>query len=524
MTHEETVRTLLWAAGLDDAARPTRPADEAAFLDAVRRHRIAGRLLNRAEAGPPARRPPLPLDAVHRLYTRNMSDADDQRADLAWLAAAIAADPDRDGRPVIVIKGNSASHFLRGPRVRRRTWDLDLMVSDPPRYEKILTRCGYRATGANFPHEAACLNLPGRTSVDLHRYFPVWRYPEAPYRAVEAGGALRMTDWVSSGRLDYGTVLAGSVAHPEVAGLRMPDLTMTAFIMCLHIFHDFVAPALSQPLAKVRLIELCELRDLCHHDGFDVARFRDLVETHRAHDAVGLARRLLGEAGAPPGALAAVEVPPRRSYPQEIGFGLLVEPDTPLADLLVRGDTFGRIPELLGGTDVAVPTAPHVAGGPDRPWRGTTRDLPSVLRSTPAAHPGADFDFGLEVSGVDDAVRLEMAAAGGPGAFFDEFVLFFGNEIVHAAYDGYRRAFRDPPPESGCRARWRIGADGWTVDVRVPTETFVRHRTADGTVPAIVQGGRFVEPLNDSWDDFYRRSVSSSCMALRFHVRPPGQP
>lgn len=497
MTHDETVETLLWAAGLDDAAHPTRPSDEAEFLDAVRRHRIAGRLLNHAS--------PFPLDAVERLYARNMSDADDQRADLEWLAASA---PDRS--PVIVIKGNAASHFLRGRRVRRRTWDLDLMVSDPRRYEQVLTGIGYRPTGANFPHEAACLNRAGRTSVDLHRYFPVWRYPEGPYRAVEAGGAQRMTDWVSSGRLDYDTVLASSVDHPEVAGLRMPDLTMTAFILCLHIFHDFVAPALSQPLAKVRLIELCELRDLGQHDGFDVAAFRELVETHRAHDAVGLARRLLAEAGAEVGALAAVEVPPRRTYPQEIGFGLLVEPDTQLGDLLVRGDTLGRIPEVLGGTEVAV--TPH------RPWHGDTRHLASVLHSTPVAHPDADFDFTLDVSEVDGAVGLRMAAEGGPGAFFDEFVLFFGNEIVHAAYDGYREAFRDPPPESGARARWHIDADGWTVDVRVPTETFARHRTADGTVPAIVQGGRFVEPLNDSWNDFYRRSVSSSCMALNFRL------
>jgi hypothetical protein len=518
-----TVQALLWASGLAADETSLHDADHDLFIEALTRHKIAGRFLNRVEKEPDVRIPGDLTQRVKEIYHEAVSGADRLDRDAAWLAENIVRHPKWDGRPLVLLKGNAASHYLSLPRARRSSSDLDLLISEPKRYQAIIEEFGYSESWLNFCHEQAVLGHHERSWVDLHEYFPIWRYPTVPYHAVSNGYDMRMTDWVSGGRLEYETVLETSRVHPGVAipEVRVPDATMTAFIICLHIFHDYVAPALVQSLAKVRLIELCELSDLACGDDFTVDRFAHLVLSHRATDAVALSLRLLRTLGFPMGGLAKVDVPEPATYPQEIGFGLLIDVRTPVADLLVRSDSFGRIFELIKPTDIRLSQGAEIStrsardqaeGGP-----------PAVFRSTPTAHPDGDFDFDCSIRESDGLVVFDMTAFGRPGAFFDEFVLFFGNEIVHAAYDVYREGFRNPPPESGCDATWHLNDESWRVVVRVPHAMLVRHRAGDGRVRAILQAGRFLEPLNNSWTDFYRRSVSSACLPLRIHLADTGQ-
>jgi hypothetical protein len=502
---------------LDADGTSLHDADHALFLDALTTHKIAGRFLNRVESEPGAGVPAELTRRVKEIYQEGISAADRLDRDAAWLADSIVRHPKWDGRPLVLIKGNAASHYLTGPRARRSSSDLDLLISEPERYQSIIEEFGYLKDWFNFCHEQAVMGNPERSWVDLHEYFPIWRYPKGPYQTVE-GHDLRMTDWVSGGRLEYETVLETSRVHPGIGApaIRMPDATMTAFILCLHIFHDYVAPALTQPLAKVRLIELCELSDLAGCADFAADRFTRLVMDHRATDAAALSLRLLRALGFPLGGLDGIAVPAPAGYPQEIGFGLLIDVRTPVPDLIVRSDSFGRIFDLVGPTDIRLDPGTDISTRNAR--EQAEGGLPAVFRSTPTAHPDGNFDFVCTIRESDGFAVFDMTAAGPPGAFFDEFVLFFGNEIVHAAYDVYRAGFRNPPPESGCAATWDLKDDSWRVVVRVPRTMLVRHRGADGGVRAILQAGRFREKLNNSWTDFYRRSVSSACMPLRIHL------
>jgi Uncharacterised nucleotidyltransferase len=517
-----TVQALLWASGLAVDETSLYDADQDLFLDALIRHKIAGRFLNRVDGDPDVRIPEDLTERVREIYQEAVSRADRLDRDAAWLAENIVRHPKWDGRPLVLLKGNAASHYLSVPRARRSSSDLDLLISEPERYQSIIEEFEYSESWLNFCHEQAVLGHRERSWVDLHEYFPIWRYPKVPYQTVASGYDLRMTDWVGGGRLEYETVLEASRVHPGVGmpEVRVPDATMTAFIMCLHIFHDYVAPALVQSLAKVRLIELCELADLAGGADFAVDRFAHLVTSHQASDAVALSQRLLRTLGFSMGGLAKVDVAEPAAYPQEIGFGLLIDAQTPIPDLLIRSDSFGRIFDLISPTDIVL------SPGTDISTRNARRQpdggLPAVFHSTPTAHPDNDFDFDCSIRESDGLIVFDMTAFGPPGAFFDEFVLFFGNEIVHAAYDVYREGFRNPLPESGCDATWDIKDESWRVVVRVPRTVLTRHRGADGRVRAVLQAGRFLEPLNNSWTDFYRRSVSSACLPLHIHLTDAG--
>jgi hypothetical protein len=516
---QKLVRFLLWSGGMENGEFDAEVLLEPESLELLSQHRVIGRFLDRMEALDPLR----PLSSRSDLtgfinrHEQHSANADLVESDALDLVRTMSESEHWDGRPVILLKGNSANYHIASGRTRRRTGDLDLLPADPERFQAILESLGYEKIAGNWCHEHAKLGRAHHAGIDLHRYFPVWRYPGETYMESESNGQiLRMSDWVRSEHLEYDAILDMSVPLPgDLTGfLRIPDVTMTAFILVLHVFKDFVAPPLTYSVAKVRLFELCEIRDLLAHPSFSAASFEVLMQRYRAEDAVAFVGRLYEEAGTAPMLLPRPQGAGLGSFPQEIGYGLLVDARTPLRDMLARTDGFGRTFDVLGAADIDLGSRTRVS----------TRERANpagfkVFKSSTEDPSDGTFDFDCDIWLDDTTVVFSMEVLRPAGVFFDEFVLFFGNEEVHTAHLGHKGGVLSvPPPASGSTAEWTVGADAWSVQVRVPLAQFERHRGENGSVLALLHGGTFKELPGERWDDLYRRSISSAVVPLRLNM------
>ncbi|MDT0268658.1 nucleotidyltransferase family protein [Streptomyces sp. DSM 44915] len=502
---------VLWAGGFDADPAALAEADPGDVITALDIHRVAGRFLGRLADQPTTRVDAGLLQAVRASHARDTATAARLDADASWVAQGVKDHPAWDGRPLVLLKGNCASHLLGDPHARRHTSDLDVLTGDGARYGGIFEGLGYTRLANRACHEDATFAAADRSPLDLHGYFPVWRYPAAPH-TVAHGGGLAMADWPTTRRLTYETVLTDSVPHPGSPSgtLRIPDVTTATLLLCAHVFKDYVEPPFIQPLAKVRLAELCEIRDLARHPKFDAARFTELATEHAAQDAVGFVRQLLTDLDALPPTLNLTQWPTRDGYPQEAAFGVLVDAGSGLPDLLVRSDTLGTAAEAVGHTVVPVGRAPvSVAVDPAHGAAGAP-----ALWSTPPAHPKEVFTLDCQVAEVDDGISLVFHSPRGLGVYLDELLLCFGNELVHTARDVYQAGFREFPWATPAGATWEIDAAGWHVSFLVPRAVLDRHRDAEGRVPLLVCGTRFVEMPDSEWDDFFRRCVSSVLVPL----------
>ncbi|MFI9462931.1 nucleotidyltransferase family protein [Streptomyces xiamenensis] len=511
---------VLWAGGFSDDATALSGGRVGDIAGALEVHRVAGRFLVRVAENPTIRVSDGLLDAARRSHAHHAGAAARVETDAAWVEKGVRSHPAWDGRPVLLLKGNSAAHLLGAAGFPRLTSDLDLLTADPVRYGRIFEDLGYHRLANSACHEEATFSSPDRSPLDLHGYFPVWRYPQGTYQAPNGAGGLAMADWVSTRKLEYDTILAGSVPHPasEAGTLRIPDVTTATFLLCAHVFKDYVEMPFVQPIAKVRLAELCEIRDLAHHPDFDADRFAALVRDHQAQDVLAFARHVLTGLDALPAPLAgAGRSGSRDSFPQEAGFGLLVDVGTEVADMLVRQDTLGSAPEGIGTTHVEVGPTPVTFS-----VRADGRDgsVPA-LWSTPPAHPEEVFAVECGVSETDGEILFTFHSARGLGVYLDEIAVCLGNELLHTARDVHEAGFRVFPYASATASAWHVDASGWRVTLRVPAETVRRHRTADGHVPALICCTRFVEMPASDWDAFYRRCISSVLIPVRLSPAAP---
>lgn len=504
--YSQVATTLVWA-----CTGRLAPVDcpEDLLVAAVAAHRIPSRFLARAaEHG--AHVPRRVLDEVRRVEQAQLAAADAVERDLAWLADVVTRHPAWDGMPFVAVKGNATSHLTRSRAARRGTTDIDLLTSDPARYAEIFESVGYRSRGDHFGgHEAANLSLPDRREVDLHSYCPSWRLPSGPYsrRAVD-GRELWMTDWIRCDPLTYAAVADASVPHPAVANpwLRMPDATTSMVIVCLEIFRDYVSN--NQEIAAVRLSDLCEVVELRACRDFDPARFADLVARCRAQDAVGLTAQLVDQLFGRADHLR-LGVTGAARYPQMIGIGQLFDIGPRFFDLLLRRDNFGDALRQLAPNEVALNGTPALIEVRDAGV--TVNGRPgNAARSLPPERAGdSDVRFDCAMSADDRRVALDIRGLYPPGPHRDVVKIFLEHDTVVTGYDGYRSGVRYPAPTSNCSATWQVGADGWQVRVELPELVSAARRARTGAVPLIVHCGRFLEPPTDSWDDYYRKGVSS---------------
>ncbi|GAA1296607.1 nucleotidyltransferase family protein [Saccharothrix xinjiangensis] len=479
------------------------------LVAAVAAHRIPSRFLARAaESG--TRIPKRLLDEVRSVEQTQLAAADAVERDVAWLAEVVTGHHAWDGMPFVVLKGNAASYLMPAEGTRRGTADIDLLTCDPVRYEEILQSAGYRSRGDHFGgHEAANLYSADHCDVDLHRYCPSWRPPRGPYsRYMPDRRELWMTDWVRCDPLGYDAIIDASVPHPVVPNswLRVPNVTASALIICLELFRDYVSN--NQEMATIRLGDLCEVAELINSSDFDAAVFADLVARCRAQDSVALAGQLIGQLFGSAGHFP-IDTPGLARYPQMIGIGQLFDTGPRLSDLLLRRDNFGEALRHMTPNEINPQNLPSVIQV-RRTGVAVDGRPATAVRSLPPAHAGdSDVRFDCTINLDDRRVAFDIGGLYPPGPFRDVVKIIFEHDTIVTGYDGYRTEVRYPAPTSNCSAVWQIGVDDWRVRIEVPRTAFGLDRTAMPAVPVVVHCCRFLEPPNDSWDEYYRKGVSS---------------
>ena len=258
--------------------------DLTGFLPAVRAHRIVGRLIDLPQVvddGPGA-----VVEALRSLRVGEVEQIERRLNEARDLTCILSRDGYWLDSPVVVLKGNSAAYNCGDRNLRRGSRDIDVIGRESARLLEALWSAGFQPGREGICHEETSMSR-GDSKIDIHRYFPVWRYPTAAESA--------RWPWVHSDKLSYEEIVRTSVAHPEIDAdvIRIPGPTMSAFILCLHIFCDYVEAPYVVTFAKVRLVELLELRELWQRPDLDREYFQYLVKQHGADDAIRVAFGLL---------------------------------------------------------------------------------------------------------------------------------------------------------------------------------------------------------------------------------------
>jgi hypothetical protein len=280
---------LRWAAG---SGVPS-PAvggdiDEKSLLSLLRRHALAGRLLQRLDSDTP----PSWVDAkFYRALVGLQAETRALVADHAHATAEITRQLGAGQEPVLV-KGISA-YLTTGAPHTMRCGDIDLVVANGDQAIDVLTALGYQRTRAPFMHEVGEFTFGG-TEVDVHAYYPVHGYgslPRSEFEPSAHNGIWQQPGYQASlVEISYRELARGRIRCPvgRSGAVNVPDPCLLAIILCAHAFMNFTNMWSISHRAKpyVKLAELADLYDLVRHPGFDPARFLVLVRRFDATDAV----------------------------------------------------------------------------------------------------------------------------------------------------------------------------------------------------------------------------------------------
>lgn len=349
------VQALLW--GIGGPSPDTVEFSAPELLGAVRDHRIAGRLLERAAREPQDWLDEGVLGSLEAEQRRQVDALAERTGTMRELAEAYGGGHE----PLVLIKGMSAYlHTGRRPNHARSSTDLDVLAGNPEAVSGHLIRLGYEFDQGIAPHELARFVRDG-TYIELHGYIPVF----SDSRAVEPApwGRVDRQPIHALGRKDIRiNDLARDARRFQVdrVDIVVPSAEMCALIICAHLYRNQLSLPGPARFATVRLCDVAELEDLRTCDGFDVQAFDELVSRYDAQAAVAYAEGLAdGLLSRPPGALGSPDLM-RRSLWWDNGQGAFLCTTSPAetpADLVVRTRTLGDLLNQLGGNDIDTDTA-----------------------------------------------------------------------------------------------------------------------------------------------------------------------
>ena len=286
---------LKWAAGATSPLPQIGDIDEDLLLEAVRHHRLEGRLLHRLrlEAQPWAGQ-----SLLDELETRQSAVRRRVNEQISLLKE-IHRDYSACGRRVIVIKGITSHLLLGDPATIRYSGDVDILYTDADGMHDTLARLGYEWALPDHvnPHHSPRA-FRGNLSVDSYDYIPVPSYSDDT--AVEdLDPALHPGVWNQTARPLHNGIRFADVAEnsfsnvgTEAEPLIIADPTMTILIACTHLFNDFFS-RMPFRFATLPLSTFAEICELSRHPRFDQKRFARLVQRFNASDCVQFTEELL---------------------------------------------------------------------------------------------------------------------------------------------------------------------------------------------------------------------------------------
>lgn len=415
--------------------------------------------------------------------------------ELEKLGLVIEAEQPTAG-PIIRLKGNAAANHLGRPDFLRKSQDLDLLAEDAEALGRLLASQGYVPHGAGICHEDAHMVSPDEIPADVHRYFPSWSY--------SVDGASDGSYGIVSTPVFFGDFLASSVDDPRVASpwIRIPGVTAAAFLICLHVFRDYVEVPFAKPLAKVRLGEVLEFGDLVAHRGFDADAFEELVQRFGASDALSFMQLLRSNLELPP--LPIVHDRAVRSFPRELARGVLIAEDLDAENLLMRKDDFGTLFQKLSPVPVVIGRTDAVTV--------TTLDAESRLCWPPAHEQSLNFEAELTLR--EDILCVRFALSKPCGHYKDEVAVVFADEVFRVQREADSARMMPLSGPQGFTAEWEANGTNSVVTLEIPLRSAAAHGRGSRPVEIILQAHRFRSPLTEDWNAFYSESLESVVLPI----------
>jgi hypothetical protein len=284
-THARVLAFVAWLTGQQTADAALQPEHDELYLEFSRKHRVAGRVVERLLQSARAEKHPRLFQLLSEDFCRDIAQQQGTRA--AALAFFRSLGPlDRD---FIVVKGAALFHATGNPFRIRRSNDTDMLVPDPTRLQSLVGHAGIEEYKVPVLHEEVNLLYAG-FKYDVHRHFPVWRQhgSSVDVTALPAQGHIRHQSNVSISRLGYEEIRAESRVDARAQGIRLhhPGATLAAFLQVVHFHRDLIRLFVGWTYTRTRisLQELLDIRELVADPDFDSVLFRSLVEHHGARE------------------------------------------------------------------------------------------------------------------------------------------------------------------------------------------------------------------------------------------------
>jgi hypothetical protein len=367
--------------------------------------------------------------------------------------------------------------------------DLDLMSRDGNELIETLAAGGFEPSSLGICHEFGSMRHEFFGKIDIHKYFPVWSYKVPSER-----NAAQTEHLLDFGRLEFADLLETAVRDLDVNSplALMPGREMTALILALHVFRDYVENPTVKPVAKIRIGEIFEYSALVHTSDFSQAIYRGLALKHNALAAISFTNAMCRFAGiGQSGSLdeAALASSSLSSMPREVGRGLMeAGPRNPL-DLFVH------------------PSAQNLNSSSAPEGVQRIAESTEIRRHVPEGGARIDFDV-RQIRDEHWAKFVINVRCAQPGHYKDEVNISTPGWAVRAQAEPQTGEVLKPFNDIENTTDWVATPHGWTATLTVPT----RHLTAFSHVAICAY--RYVEPLTSSWGRLYTSALASTM--LRF--------
>lgn len=479
---------LKWAAGAPVELPEDAAVDDELLCELLGYHRLAPRLLARLDEIR-CRDQKLPAWCTRTMMAvllgEKMRAERELRAKINAVHEIVTATS--DNLPVFVVKGFSTYALTNNRRHVRRSSDIDLFCPDEERLFQTLLGLGYTGELVRGEHHEYAGLQRGDTFIEIHRYFPVFSFPDG-INDVDLVPGHHPGEWRQNlvepppYKIYYRDLLEhtvmGYAAGTET--VRVLDVTMAALALCTHEIKAYTMPLFGRPMT-IKLSMLADILDLTRHPEFDITEFERLVERFQAQDTVRLVGYLLETYfGATP---FRYPVPKDvedsyAPYPRTLHnyglWGLVSTPDEVIPPFDVQ-----TIVDRLGYSTV-------VAGGQDERGMGLRR----ILRAE-----GEPLSFDVALSWHSDALHIEMVlpplahseqeyrakAFGGPGGGFGHWVRISSDGSIAEQGTSGHTAVLHPTGEPG---------DGWRIRFSFTWETLPAGLREAEALPFLVSATR----------------------------------
>lgn len=506
MNREGLLSALLWSAGGRTTIPEFASYDIADLVDVLSAHKMVGRFVERIETTG-ATLPTGMLEAAQRSRTVSFEIAQVLDDSFDSLVHLVISDPDWDGSELIRLKGNAAATHLGDPSLRRPSSDLDLLARDPKRLARVLQKYGFETDHEGICHEEPSLRHPLHGSVDNHRYFRAWRYWDTVSRS--GGRDIRSSArdrTIFCSRLKYDEIRNSAVCDAtcsSASGL-IPGPVMAAIILCFHLFADYIEPPFTKPTAKVRLVELCEFRDLVRSDLVADEAFFACSLASGAEDAVLFAVSLCRQLGLTLPEWLESKIGSAFSFPRELARGIFVEEPFNAENLLIRADSLESLVDVYGSTTIVVPEGKRSAV-----LRSESSKVDSLAMRWPSALSGGpEIELHFWATGFGGKFIVGIDVVAEPGFYKDELTIATPSRLYRAQRNAENGKILYPSGWNPETLTWLTSDSGWsvraTIEVDSPTSGGVNRN-----VPLVIAAHRFTRPLTDDWNELYTYSLCS---------------